>query len=82
MVKLENLAAEREVVGQLIFVFGQRHEMMSWLLYDVIMMSLSVEAPSGDKTSSEEKDITLLYQMVFNVLYKNYCNLKKRSTFF
>ena len=60
MVKLENLAGEWEVVVQLIYVFGQQQEMMSWLLYDVIMMSLHVEAPSGDQTSSEERDITLL----------------------
>ena len=28
--------------------------------YDVITMSLPVEAPSGGDTSSEERDITLL----------------------
>ena len=60
MVKLENLAGVREVVGQLICVFGQQQEMMSCLLYDVIMMSLSVEALSGDEISSEERDITSL----------------------
>ena len=30
------------------------------LLCDVIMMSLPVEAPTGDETSSEERDITSL----------------------
>ena len=52
--KLENLAGEREVVGHLICGFGQPQEMMSLLLYDVIMMTLSVKSPSGDETSSEE----------------------------
>ena len=33
---------------------------MPWLLYDVITMSLPVEAPSGDETLSEKRDITLL----------------------
>ena len=58
--KLEKLAWEREVVGQLICVFGQRKEIMSWLPYDFTMMSLPIKAPSGDKTSSEEGNNTLL----------------------
>ena len=49
-------------------------------------MSLPVEASSGDKTSSEEKDIILLWQhkkaKCLNLLYRKYCNLKKSSTFF
>ena len=60
MVKLENLAGERGVVGQLICDFGQKQEIMSRLLYNDIMMLLPVEALSGDETSSEERDITLL----------------------
>ena len=39
--------------------FGQRQEIMSWLLYDVIMMSLPSKLPSGDETSSEEREFTL-----------------------
>ena len=45
VVKLENQAGERELVGQLICVFGQRQELMQWFLYDVIMMSFPVESP-------------------------------------
>ena len=48
------------MVGRLICVFGGRQEMMSRLLYDVIMLLFPVEAPSGDETSSEERVITLL----------------------
>ena len=55
LVKLENLAWEREVVGQII-CFCQRQEMMSWLLYDVIIMSLIVEAPYGGETSSRGEE--------------------------
>ena len=58
---------------------------MSRLLYEVIMMSLHVEASSGDKTSSEEKDIILLWQhkkaKCLNLLYRKYCNLKKAPRF-
>ena len=54
MLKLENLAGERQVIGQLILCFW------STTGNDVIMMSLPVKALSGDETSSEERDITLL----------------------
>ena len=57
MVKLENLAREREVVD---LCFGRSQEMISWLHYDVIMISLPVEVPPSDETLSEERDITLL----------------------
>ena len=49
------------------------------------MMSLSVDAPSGGETSSEEREINLLEphkkSKGFNVLYGNYSNLKKVHVF-